>query len=59
MTDLDLAGEFEPWRGPQFEHTRFMREAYPPRIDLEFTLKDARRRVVAGGQALARTIRST
>jgi hypothetical protein len=49
VTDIDLAGEFEPWRGPQFERTRFMRDVYAPRIDLEFRLKDAEGRVVRAG----------
>jgi hypothetical protein len=25
MTNIDLAGEFEPWRGPQFDRVRIMR----------------------------------
>ena len=54
VTDIDLAGEFEPWRGPQFQHTRFMREGYPSRIALEFRLKDAEGRLLSEG---ARTLR--
>lgn len=54
VIDIDLAGEFAPWRGPQFEHTRFMREVYPPRIALEFRLDDGEGRLLAGG---ARTLR--
>jgi hypothetical protein len=50
VTDVDLAGEFEPWRGPQFERVRFMREIHWPRIDLEFTLKDAEGRLVREGK---------
>jgi hypothetical protein len=50
VTDIDLAGDFEPWRGPQFERVRFMRESYWPRIDLEFRLKDAEGRVVREGR---------
>jgi hypothetical protein len=50
VTDVDLAGEFELWRGPQFSGTRFMRELYAPRIDLEFRLTDAGGRVVAEGR---------
>jgi hypothetical protein len=66
VTDVDLAGEFEPWRGPQFERTRFMREIYMPRIDLEFRLADVQGRVVGEGRRslrdanyLARSIRLT
>jgi hypothetical protein len=36
VTNIDLAGEFEPWRGPQFDRVRIMRDVYPPRIALEF-----------------------
>ena len=40
VTDIDLAGDFEPWRGPQFDHVRITRDIYPPRISLEFRLTD-------------------
>jgi hypothetical protein len=40
VTDIDLAGGFEPWRGPQFGAIRITREIYPPRISLEFRLID-------------------
>lgn len=50
ITDLDLAGEFEPWRGPQFARFRVMTETYWPRIDLQFRLADAQGRVVKEGK---------
>lgn len=50
VTDVDQAGEFEIWRGPQFCDTRVMRELYPPRMELRFALKDAEGRVVREGQ---------
>jgi hypothetical protein len=66
VTDVDLAGEFEPWRGPQFERVRFMRESFWPRIDLEFRVKDAEGRAVNEGRRslsdpnyLTRSIRVT
>ena len=49
VTDVDLAGELEPWRGPQFESTRFMRDVYAPRIDLEFRLTDTAGTLVGEG----------
>jgi DUF3016 family protein len=55
VTDVELAGEFEPRRGPQFAHTRFMREVFPPRIELEFRVQDALGRVLAEGR---RTLRA-
>jgi hypothetical protein len=50
VTDVDLAGEFEPGRGPQFDRVRIMREIYPPRIDLEFRLTDSQGTVVREGR---------
>ena len=50
VTNIDLAGEFEPWRGPQFDRVRIMRDVYPPRIALEFRLTDASGAVVKEGQ---------
>jgi hypothetical protein len=50
VTDVDLAGDFEPWRGPQFTRLRFMRETEGPRIELEFRLTDAGGRVVREGR---------
>src|SRR5678815_4662242 len=28
VADIDLAGDFEPWRGPQFGHVRITRDIY-------------------------------
>jgi hypothetical protein len=50
VVNVDLAGEFEPWRGPQFDRVRIMRDIYPPRIDLEFRLTDTRGIVVKEGR---------
>ena len=50
VTDVDLAGDFEPWRGPQFDDIRIVKDLYPPRIKLVFQLTDADGRVVNGGQ---------
>ena len=38
ITDIDLAGDYEPWRGPQLSDTRFVRDIYPPQITLEYRL---------------------
>ena len=50
ITNVELAGDFEPWRGVQFQDTRFMRDIYPPRITLTFTRTDANGTVVAQGE---------
>ncbi len=37
ITDIKLAGAYEPWLGPDWDRVRIMRDIYPPSIDLEFT----------------------
>ena len=31
FNDIDMAGDFEPWRGPDASHVRIIKEIYPPR----------------------------
>jgi hypothetical protein len=50
VTDVDLAGDFEPWRGMDFDHVRILKEIYPPRMELEFRLVDAEGKVVSEGK---------
>lgn len=50
ITDVDLAGDFEPWRGPRFDDVRIVRAIYVPRISLEFSLTDAKGDVVSSGK---------
>lgn len=38
ITDIQLAGAYEPWRGPRWDYVRIMRDIYPPRINLDFKL---------------------
>jgi len=52
ITQLDRAGALEAWRGPQFCDLRQMRDVYPPRIDLRFTLTDAQGRRREGQREL-------
>ena len=46
FTDIDLAGDYEPWRGPRMSDVRLLRELYPPKISLSYQLSEA------GGQLL-------
>ena len=50
VTDVDLAGEFEPQLGPQFDEVRIVKAIYPPRITLQYRVTDAKGAVVASGQ---------
>lgn len=49
VTDVDRAGEYEPWRGPDFDDVRIIKDIYPPRIDLNFTLYGADGKVLREG----------
>jgi hypothetical protein len=42
ITDVDMAGRFEPEQGPNFQDVRMIREIYPPRIRLTYRLTDAK-----------------
>jgi hypothetical protein len=50
ITNVDMAGDFEPWRSPQYQDVRIVKDIYPPRIDLSFQLLDAGGAVIAQGQ---------
>ena len=50
FTDIDMAGDFEPWRGPTWDDIRIVKDIYPPRINLTFRLTDAEGNVVKEGK---------
>ena len=50
ITDVDMAGQFEPERGAQFTDVRMVRSIYPPRIDLNYRLTDQNGAVVSEGE---------
>ena len=49
FTNVQRAGTYEPWRGPRFDDVRVIKDIYPPRIDLTFTLTDASGTVIKEG----------
>jgi len=49
ISDIDLAGDFEPWRGPQWSDVRVVKDIYPPAIKLSFQLTDADGQVLMSG----------
>lgn len=49
ITDIKRAGDFEPWRGPNFTDIRVVKDIYPPRIDLNYVLKDNNGSVIREG----------
>jgi len=49
FNDIDMAGEYEPWLGVAMQDVRIIKGIYPPRIALDFSLKDAGGAVIASG----------
>lgn len=56
ITDIQRAGQCEPWRGPSLDDTRIIKDIYPPSINLHFVLADASGHVVSEGD---RTLRDS
>ena len=56
ITDVDMAGEFEPWHGPSAQDVRIVKDLYPPRINLSFRLSRADGTVVAEGDRRLRDL---
>jgi len=56
ITDIDMAGEFEPWRQGGFDDVRIVKDLYPPRIDLSFRVLDAAGNVVREGDRKLRNM---
>jgi hypothetical protein len=50
ITDIDLAGDFELFRGPQADQVRIVKGLYPPHIVLEFEIMDSAATVVKSGK---------
>ena len=50
VTDIDLASDFELFRGPQADQVRINKGLYPPRIMLEFEVIDGTAAVVRSGK---------
>lgn len=50
VTEVDLAGDFEPWRGPQFQDVRIVKDLYPPHVTLEFRLIGSDGKVISEGK---------
>lgn len=50
FTDIDLAGDFEPWRGPNWDEVRIVKAIYPPRFKFTWTVTDAAGKVIKQGR---------
>jgi hypothetical protein len=49
FTDIHLAGNYEPWRGPQWDEIRIIKDIYPPAFKFTYTVTDPSGKVVRKG----------
>ena len=49
FSDIDLAGDFEPWRGAQFDEVRIVKDLYVPRLTFAFMVTNASGTVIRSG----------
>ncbi len=49
FTDIDLAGEFEPQRGAQWDDVRIVKAIYPPAFKFSYAVTDPSGRIVKQG----------
>ena len=50
FTDIDLAGDFEPWHGAQWDHIRMVKSIYPPHFKFGWTVANAAGKVIKEGK---------
>ena len=50
FSDIDLAGDFEPWHGPQYNDVRILKGIYVPRLTFTFRVTDESGQVVKEGE---------
>jgi hypothetical protein len=50
FTDIKLAGDFEPWRGPQWDEVRIVKPVYPPYFKFSYSVTDPSGKVVREGK---------
>jgi len=49
FSDIKLAGDFEPWRGPQWDDVRIIKDIYIPFFKFTYSVTDPSGRVVKSG----------
>jgi hypothetical protein len=54
IDDIKLAGAYEPWRGPNAQDIRVMKDVYPPRMDLHYRLLAADGSTIRDGEGKLR-----
>ncbi len=41
FTDIDMAGDIQPWRNREFADIRYVEAIYPPRLEFSYVLRDS------------------
>jgi hypothetical protein len=49
FTDINLAGDFEPWHGAQWDDVRIVKAIYPPSFKFAYEVTDSAGKVVKQG----------
>ena len=49
FTDIDMAGEIQPWRSSENRNIRYMESHYPPRLNFNFQVLDGSGAILAQG----------
>jgi len=56
FTDIDMAGDIQPWRNRNNADIRYIENIYPPRLVFRYSLTDADGTVVASGEETLRNL---
>ncbi len=49
FSDIDLAGDYEPWHGARWEDVRIIKSVYPPALRFTYSVADPSGKVVKEG----------
>jgi hypothetical protein len=49
FTDIDLAGDYEPWHGAQWDDVRVVKDIYPPAFKFTYSVTDSSGKVLKQG----------
>lgn len=56
LTDIDMAGDIQPWRSSHANDIRYVENIYPPRLTFTYTVIDAEDKVLAEGSTVERDL---
>jgi hypothetical protein len=56
FTDIDMAGDIQPWRNRDYEDIRYVESIYPPRLDFRYVLRDQRGKEILSGEERLRDL---